>query len=973
MYPKIPVLTALLALLVTIHSPDTSALAPDQAREYIVEMKTAPRGPFTRIRWYCNDGAVLPPKAFACAERGGGIQHGEWSDKTKQLRDHGYLIANFLAGVDAGALVQQADFPQLYNQLLLEQFLIRQDDGWILRKARYYRGAYQVEDEAQGARELLHALLADDDWVEHRFLPLRAGARLLPWKADSASIAGVRQDSSALADLDSGFMPLKNKIHNRPDAEDAARVREYSASVQDKKLEERFIALADAIDAIYQADRLNETARELQKRLPADEVLAGFLETSLQQLADPDPLVRYGTSAQILAKLRDRMPALKDVDTRFAALQLSLEVELANYRASTELIEKVNRQTRAADVEWMGYGLQALYGVGLISARQLEATLKSLEPLHGRQIKAGDYKRELDYLAHVPAWGSRWLMFYFGETLDHWRAIEPEVDLFPQDQLRGSPLLFYSRVLDVLLVDANRLFGVRHSLFGEDLGSGLRALNPGLARGVLREPPGEGEEYDAEGIYLLPHTTAELPPVAGILTAGEGNPLSHVQLLARNLGIPNVAVDEHLIETVRKQTGKTVILAVSPGGIIELEEDHGQLDKVFDDGGDADQQALIRPDLEKLNLEETRILSLDELRASDSGRVVGPKAAKLGELHHHYPQSVTQGVAIPFGIFRQMLDQPMPGEKGTVFEWMTAEYDRLGKLPEGSKQRAEETESFRASLQDWVMNADPGDDFRQRLRSRMTEVFGKDGSYGVFIRSDTNVEDLPGFTGAGLNLTLPNVVGFDKVAEGIPRVWASPFSKRACAWRQSHMDDPENVYPAVLLLQSVPSEKSGVLVTQDIDTGDRNWLSVAVQEGVGGAVDGEAAESLRIDVKTGEVRLLAQATAPLRTDIDSGGGVRNMPVSTSDRVLTDDEIRQLIELSNDLPGRFPPIIDAQGNPAPADIEFGFLDGKLRLFQLRPFLESQQAQRSQYLSKMDAGLKKPHSNTVDLKSPPLSGQ
>jgi phosphoenolpyruvate synthase/pyruvate phosphate dikinase len=52
------------------------------------------------------------------------------------------------------------------------------------------------------------------------------------------------------------------------------------------------------------------------------------------------------------------------------------------------------------------------------------------------------------------------------------------------------------------------------------------------------------------------------------------------------------------------------------------------------------------------------------------------------------------------------------------------------------------------------------------------------------------------------------------------------------------MDLPQHVYASVLLLRSVSSEKSGVMVTRDIDTGEKGWLSVAVNEGVGGAVDG---------------------------------------------------------------------------------------------------------------------------------------
>jgi len=55
-----------------------------------------------------------------------------------------------------------------------------------------------------------------------------------------------------------------------------------------------------------------------------------------------------------------------------------------------------------------------------------------------------------------------------------------------------------------------------------------------------------------------------------------------------------------------------------------------------------------------------------------------------------------------------------------------------------------------------------------------------------------------------------------------------------------------------------------------------------------------------------------------------------------------DEIQQLINLAQDLPPRYPFILDVNGNPAPADIEFGFVSSKLQLFQIRPFLESVQA-------------------------------
>jgi hypothetical protein len=231
------------------------------------------------------------------------------------------------------------------------------------------------------------------------------------------------------------------------------------------------------------------------------------------------------------------------------------------------------------------------------------------------------------------------------------------------------------------------------------------------------------------------------------------------------------------------------------------------------------------------------------------------------------------------------------------------------------------------------------------------------------------VEDLAGFTGAGLNLTLPNVVGFDQLLESIPRVWASPFTARAFSWRQSHMAEPEHVYTSILLLESVGSDKSGVLVTADIDTGAMDVLSVAVNEGLGGAVDGQAAESLRIPLAGGMERVMATATAPWRRILSADGGIIKVPSSGSDRVLTASDIKQLREFARSLPQRFPPITDDAGNPAPADVEFGFLDGRLRLFQLRPFLDSASVARNSYLQQMDARAGDNLDRVVDMTEAP----
>jgi hypothetical protein len=530
--------------------------------------------------------------------------------------------------------------------------------------------------------------------------------------------------------------------------------------------------------------------------------------------------------------------------------------------------------------------------------------------------------------------------------------------------------LFYSQVLDRLARDANRMAGVEHRLLERSIGAGVHALNPGLARGVLHAFPDTAQPAGlrADGIYILPETVADLPPVAGILTTGHGNPLSHVQLLARNLGIPNVAVDEWLLPELTQLDGRRIVLAVSPAGRVEIATDGERWDAVFGAAqGTSGEEVLIEPNLAKLDLSVREFVSLDRLRAADSGRIVGPKAATLGELKSIFPQAVPPGVAIPFGLFRQtVLDAPYHGSARTVTEWMVDGFRRLGSLQAGSAEARDFGEALRRELYGIIRETDPGPAFRKQLESAMQSAFGPGFSGGVFVRSDTNVEDLPGFTGAGLNLTRPNVVGLENVLNAIPEVWASPYTARAFAWRQSHMRAPEHVYPSVLLQRTVAAEISGVMVTQDIDSGERSVLSVAVNEGVGGAVDGQAAESLRVDTRLGTVRVLACATAPRRVVPVPSGGVARLAASGSETLLQPDEIRQLIALAQEIPRRFPALVDAAGKPAAADVEFAFAAGRLWLLQIRPFNESRRALGNAYLRGMDQAMEQRLGRTVNMR-------
>ena len=952
-------------LVVAQNTPDTKILT-----RWLQEIKASEKGPFERIRWFCNDGTILPPKAYACVRHGGGRQHGEWNEHTQVLRAAGFYVANVLAQINATELVKSDNNYAILKQILLERFLIEIDDGWIFRGARYYRGALQVEDETKSGRQLLLTLLAGPKKVKQEFLLVREAVRLLPHGQISPSVTQVRQLSTTLSERDTQFMLLRTKIHSQPDPSDAQRVRDYIGNHK-KKHPAEYERLATAIDYLYRKVNITDRLMALSKSVRSPDLARELQQYALQLATHADDTAhRFRISSQLLILLRENLIRIGDVHQQLEVLDISLMLELTAFTTGNKLLRQLPLQSRRTRLNWLADSSKALYGTGLISKRQWNAIQDSLSNLNKPSLALPVYREELRFLSRIPFWTNRWMQFHFSNSIEHLGRIEPLIHRFVPEKLREGPLLIYSRVLDSLMQDANRQAGFSHKLFDKTIGVGLRALNPGLARGILRLPTREIDKtkFKPDGIYLLPSTTAELPPVAGILTLGEGNALSHIQILASNLGIPNVVVDHALLPQLKPWANKRIILAVSPSGSVQLDKDGEHWDEIFNREAEIPVER-INPNLKKLNLGLRDFVSLDHLRASDSGRITGPKAANLGELKYNFPGTVADGLAIPFGVFRQLLEQNMEGQNQSVYAWMQDQYRNIKQLRGNPQAQQRVRQAFYSKLRNWITTADPGDDFRRRLKDAMQQVFGKDGSYAVFVRSDTNLEDLPGFTGAGLNLTVPNVIGFDNVLEAIARVWASPFTDRAYAWRQQRMDQPEHVYSSILLMRTVPVEKSGVMVTIDVETGRHSSYSVAVNEGVGGAVAGQAAEELRINAYTGKTRLLAEATSTYRRVVTEQAGLQKLPVSSNDVVLTSDEISQLQRLGNELPKRIH-LLNNQEQLAPLDVEFGFYQNKLMLFQVRPYLQSHRAKRSHYLNLMDLHLTSTSQQMINLDAIPL---
>jgi len=237
--------------------------------------------------------------------------------------------------------------------------------------------------------------------------------------------------------------------------------------------------------------------------------------------------------------------------------------------------------------------------------------------------------------------------------------------------------------------------------------------------------------------------------------------------------------------------------------------------------------------------------------------------------------------------------------------------------------------------------------FVAQLESEFQNVLGKKlGEIPVFLRSDTNMEDLKDFSGAGLNLTLFNVVAKDKILQGIKDVWASPYTERSFKWRQKYLLNPENVYPSILVIPSVDVDYSGVMITTGINSGNSKDLTIAFSRGAGGAVDGQAAEAYEIKMNGG-VQLIAPSREPLFNSLPISGGTAKKLATFENSILNEQNIKEIKELAENVRLKMAKEVNAEYKGA-YDVELGFKNNKLWLFQIRPFVENKKALSSGYL-------------------------
>ena len=227
---------------------------------------------------------------------------------------------------------------------------------------------------------------------------------------------------------------------------------------------------------------------------------------------------------------------------------------------------------------------------------------------------------------------------------------------------------------------------------------------------------------------------------------------------------------------------------------------------------------IIPADLSVRDIQKLEDMGLDDNIYS------GNKSSRLGHLKKlGYP--VKEGFVLPFGFYDEFSKQ---NQLDTKIKDILAQ-------PDFNERKAEYLEQIR----DIILNIQfPENLEADILKWHKEHLKGKP----AIARSSTNAEDLPGYAGAGVYESYPELYTGKELIEGIKKVYASVWSERAFDNRNSFGIEHLDVYPSVLVQEMSLAKFSGVMNTANEINGSRDEITLSVSPGHGGAVDTLAAE-----------------------------------------------------------------------------------------------------------------------------------
>lgn len=452
----------------------------------------------------------------------------------------------------------------------------------------------------------------------------------------------------------------------------------------------------------------------------------------------------------------------------------------------------------------------------------------------------------------------------------------------------------------------------------------VSVLNPGVAYGHLKlvkagDAAGE-ERLTPRHIAVFQDTPERVPPVSGIVTLEPQTPLSHVNLLAKNRGTPNVSTAQlALIPGLEPLLGKLVKMEAKADGSVTFAEATNEAASAF--WASRNPVALEVPVIAPISLDPVEFATGDA--ASLELPNIGSKASNYAVIQELLgPRLVKPGFALGFAHYRQLI-------AGSPAEALIA--DLLAKK---DGLAPEEVDARLVAIRDAIKTRSPEPALLSSTAAVRAIAAKLPGIPRIRFRSSTNSEDLPVFNGAGLYES----AGFDvadddkKLRKKLLDVMASLWLERAFWERELFGIKHAAVGMAVLVNPAFSDEvANGVVVGQgDPASVDfQSWVNAQKGEAsVTNPLEGEVPESFTV-VGQADLRI---------TKLDSRSNIGDVFLESGrDAVLPAHapQLAELHEAAKKLHGHFVGERAAAGDRQPyaIDLEYKLMNegGAVKLY------------------------------------------
>lgn len=415
------------------------------------------------------------------------------------------------------------------------------------------------------------------------------------------------------------------------------------------------------------------------------------------------------------------------------------------------------------------------------------------------------------------------------------------------------------------------------------------------------------KELTPNDIYITtmthPAMVSILQKVTGIVT-DEGGVTSHAAIISRELDIPCIVGTREATrffstgDIVEVDAYSKFVRKLSSKEIEEYKAKH-----VLKEATQESEEITVTIPKSKIDNSMPYAMPFEKTHAVREH--IGGKGQHLAKCASEF--TVPQGVCITRRLYDEVMNDYLKNKKEYIVNLSEAKgVDELKKLRK------------------FIRAYEFSDKAKNEILQHFNTIKGN-----VAVRSSASCEDSANLSFAGQFDTFLSV-SEDRIFDAVKGCIASAFKEHPLLYGHTTNVDYSNFYMAMVMQQFIQSEKAGVLFSANPSDPKKKGIWIDANFGVGeSVVSGKVKPDHYFISNDDKVISVADEKEVYTYDIDGELSISKK----SGRVLSDDEIEQLLELGKTLKKKYNKEIEC---------EWCFIDDKLHLLQVRPITTIKEA-------------------------------